>query len=136
MPPKAQSPAMPEKPKRYKMRLVEPNFVPELGGKLASGSVHVVDEDTAIRWLEHGIATQAGNDEQTEQERKREQLRKQLVPLPDDESGVYDAAVLADPGMTPRGRRAPARLKGAGVVNSLSESPDDDDESDQDDEDK
>lgn len=107
---------------RYKMRLKNPEFMEE-HGKLPAGSVVIVDEETAIRWLEKNIAVQAGNDEKTAAEVRRAEIKATLVPVETDDEPAQGASRPTRRG----GRRQglPARLIGAGVVNDLDDVPDD-----------
>lgn len=116
-----------EKKPRFKMKLKDAQYLQEYGGWLTAGAVVIVDEDTAIRWLENDIATQAGKDEQTAQEVRRAALRARLNPVEDDEGDDASQPPVARPATrqpirTPSRRGRPAvapELVGAGVVNSL-----------------
>lgn len=123
---------------RFKMRLKSGTYHADMGGRLPAGAVLVVDEDTAIRWLEMGVAEQAPPDAPTFRQQQRAEIAARLVPLPE---GVYDEAITSESfGPTPtsarprrmskaQGRRVlDPRLAGSGVINNLTDTPDDDDE--------
>lgn len=121
-----------EKKPRYKMRLTNNEFLEEYGGHLAAGDVVIVDEDTAIRWLEKHIAVQAGQNDKTAAEIRREQLRKQLVPVEVDEDEAPHRQPLRSTSRRARATVAP-QLVGAGVVNSLDDVPEEHHDTDEDD---
>ncbi len=135
MPPTGTLTVPPRSP-RYKMRLNDANFLPDHGGKLPAGAVVIVDEETAVRWLENNIAEQAPQGAQTfaqeqrqERESRRQQVRAQLVPIDDDEEDEDPPAAPARRSGRRPVRRGRPTLEGA-AVNTLS---DDDAVSDEDD---
>src|SRR5262245_59993603 len=111
--------------KRFKMRITPATYDQDLGGRLPVDEVVIVDFDTAVRWLEFGIAEQAGDGEQSMREKRRAELAARLTPIADDE---YDsAAEVIRPGRKPARRcraAVPPKLVGAGVINSLDDVPD------------
>lgn len=84
--------------KRFKMRVFQDEFLSEFGGRIPAGSVVPVDEDTAIRWLDKGIAEQAPIDAKTRQEERREELLLELERLEAERErgGVFNAAITRD----------------------------------------
>lgn len=112
------------KVRRFNMRLNDNQYLEEHGGWLKAGDVLTVDEDTAVRWLENNIATQAGPGDKTAKEIKRAALLAKLTPIEVDE----DDEPRRQPIGTPKRRGRPTirpELVGAGVVNSLDETPED-----------
>jgi hypothetical protein len=84
--------------KRFKMRVHQTEFLTEYGGRLPAGSVVPVDEETAIRWIDNGIAEQAPNDAKTRAEERKEEIRAELLRIEAEEArgGVYDAAITRE----------------------------------------
>ena len=136
--------------KRYKMRVLRTTYMVGVSGhsgRFHEGDVVLVDEPTALRWFEHGVAEPAPKDARTVGEinadRRRDEFRRRAEPV----EGVFDAMVsrrdapggqgrsrpdssqerqLMPPQMpvpNRRGRGNP-NLEGAGVINST----DDEDE--------
>lgn len=120
---------------RYKMNLTEGQYIIECGGRLPAGAVVLVDEETAIRWFELGIAEPADPDTPTFAEHVKNQKREAFLANARPVNGVYDQMVsrgqdrqntdpyeLAKPMPVPerrRGRQRPA-LDGAEVVSDPS----------------
>lgn len=133
--------------KRYKMRLSNDEYIVDLGGRLPKGAVVIVDEDTAIRWLENGIAEQAPASAETHRQRQRAEIAARLVPISEadgDRPGVFSSMMGSEPATppvapspTPPSRRSKAsgqaearrkldpKLEGAGVINDPKDAPDD-----------
>lgn len=115
--------------RRFKMRMLRNEFMVDFGGRVPAGSVLVVDEETAIRWLENSIADPAPADALTLQQQKREDIRRRLEASgAETQEGVYNAAITREsfrderigPRPMPRGRRGKASradLDGAEVAN-------------------
>jgi hypothetical protein len=144
MPVMTETPVLQQK-KRFKMRLLDANFIEQYGGWHPKGSVIVVDEDTAIRWLENHIAEQAGRDEKTQKEIRRAELLATLEAVDEDEDEEplpvrrgRPPGRVATPVRQPVGRpkqrmkaTVAPELLGAGVLNSLDDVPEDDTEDDE-----
>lgn len=128
MPVLTEAPA--SKKTKYKMKLVNNEYLEEHGGWCPAGSVLVVDEDTAERWFERHIATPAGRDEKTVREIRREENLKKLqaaaVAADEDDDGPTPFKQPTRP--TTRRARTGAKpdLTGANVINSFDSAPDDD----------
>lgn len=120
---------------RYKMAMHDACYSTELGGRLPAGAVVLVDEPTAIRWFELGIADPAAPDAPTHFEQIRNQKREQFRRLAKPAEGVFDAMVgrgadtsgqntdpypLARPMPVGR-RRGRAALEGAEIVSDPSD---------------
>ena len=84
--------------KRFKMRLKQSEFLSEFGGRIPAGSVVPVDEETAIRWIDNGIAVQAPNDAKTRQEERREEILAELERIEEEQArgGVFNASITRD----------------------------------------
>lgn len=122
--------------RRYKMQIKQHEFMPDRGGHLEAGAVLITDEETALRWMEQGIATPAAADALTHREQKRADLLAELERLEAEgpQPGVYNAAIsrasfydetppperpIMPPAMpNRRGRRDRATLTGAEVMNA------------------
>lgn len=102
--------------KRFKMALLGDNFIadaknPTNNGRYPKGAVLLVDEETAIRWYENGIAEIAPVDAPTFGEirkiQKRDEFLKRAVPA----EGVFDQMVsrqsLNQAAPRPSGQDAP-----------------------------
>lgn len=147
MPPSKQQTAEPESTPgehlpRYKMRLKSSEFMVDFGGRVPAGGVVIVDEATAIRWIETGIAEQVAADTPTfrDQKRKAAASRLQRDQVVDErEAGQFSDMISREP-MPPRmptragkrGARVNPDLAGAGVINDLGDTPDDESDGDED----
>lgn len=97
-----------------RMALLQPNYLPDIKPfRFPVGAVLDVDEDTAIRWREHGVAEPAKQHEQTYKEKRRAEIAAELAALEDDEVPIVtlssDSPMMRrKPGPKPRaGRAAP-----------------------------
>lgn len=141
MPPSKQPTAEPESAPgehlpRYKMRLKSDEFLVDFGGRVPARGVVIVDEPTAVRWIETGIAEQVSADTPTFRDQKRKAaaslLRRDQV-VDEREAGRFSDMISRDP-LPPRmpvragkrGARVNPDLAGAGVINDLADTPDDD----------
>ena len=121
--------ALGKKTVRFKMALVNNEFLEEYGGWCPAGSVLIVDEDTAERWYERGIAKPAATTDKTVREIKRDQNLKRLQAAAVDDDEDAPVSIGKQPvGRTTRRavKHAKPDLAGAGVINSFADSPDDD----------
>lgn len=126
----------------YKMRLKNTEYISEDGiGRVPAGGVVVVDERTATRWQQRGIATPAKDTDKTHKQERREQLLAELETLGDEDEEIrYGASIQREhlglpkemPKPSRRGRPAKSKesptIEGAEVVNDLGDDdPDADD---------
>lgn len=127
------TPALPMR--RYKMQLRQSEFIPDAPVKdkhLPAGAVLAVDEATALRWYERGVADIAPPDAETYGEIEQRNRRAEFFAKAQEAEGVFDRAITrempADPSHTPigpkpmprrgRGDRGHPNMAGAGIVNA------------------
>ncbi len=75
-----------ELPADVRVTLVSTQYLSEHGGRLPAGTVVLVDEPTAKRWLSKGIARPAEETDKTIREQKLaeiERLRAEVEAIPD-----------------------------------------------------
>ena len=87
--------APPENPgKTYRMRLLNAEYLSEFDGRggprLPAGAVVDVDTDTAVRWLDRGIAVQAPQDARTLKDMRRARLLARLEALDAEDDEIED----------------------------------------------
>jgi hypothetical protein len=81
------------KANQYKMKLVNDEYNIDFGGRLPAGAVVLVDEATAVRWYEKGVAEIAPPDEPTYAEEKRRVKRDEFMRRAKPAEGVFDQMV-------------------------------------------
>lgn len=75
-----------ELPADVRVTLVAAQYLSEHGGRLPAGTVVLVDEQTAKRWLDKGIARPSAETDRTIREQKLaeiERLKLELEAIPD-----------------------------------------------------
>lgn len=93
--------------KNIRMTLTATEFLREYGGRLPAGTVVLVDEETAERWREFGIATDSAETDLTLKEQKAAQikaLQAELEAIEEHGSLPVDATRVARAGRKARGR--------------------------------
>lgn len=95
MPPTATPEAPPENTdKTYRMKLLDSQFLSEFEGRggprLPAGAVLDVDTNTAVRWLDRGIAVYASKDATTLKDARRARLLARLEALEAEDDDVQD----------------------------------------------
>lgn len=126
-----QAPAVPKK--RYKMKIHQQEFMvtPSGSKRYPAGAVLLVDEDTAMRWYEHGVADLADPEAETYGEIERRVKREEFAKRARAVEGTFDAMVtrgrsdrdrdaLMPPPMPVPGRKRRRDLEGA-VINDISD---------------
>ena len=123
---------------RYNMMLEQDEFLSDVSGhsgRYPKGAVLTVDEPTAIRWYERGIATIAPPDAKTYGEITRANKREEFLKQAKATEGVFNKAITRDGSTSPahatdgpremprRGRKGGQghpnlRLEGAPVINT------------------
>ena len=97
-----------EQPQDVRMTLNRDEYLSEYGGSLLAGTVVVVDEKTARRWLDKGIARPSEETDKTLAEQKRAELERIQAELAELEavgkSGQYASIVTREGGVPPRRR--------------------------------
>lgn len=96
MPATAEAPTL-EANRKFKMKLVNAEFNIDFGGRLPAGAVVLVDEPTAIRWYERGVAEIADPGEETYAEHHRRVKRDEFLRRARPAEGVFDRAVSLQP---------------------------------------
>lgn len=92
-------------PELHRVTLVNDEYLSEHGGRLKAGTVVLVDDKTARRWLDRGIAVPASETDKTLREQKlaeMERLKAELEALSADES---PAVPVTRPGGVPARER-------------------------------
>ena len=87
--------------KRFKMELVHDNYLVGVSGndgRYPAGSVLLVDEETAVRWYEKGVAEPAPPDAETYGEISRKLKREEFLRRARPVEGTYDAMIRRDAG--------------------------------------
>lgn len=97
-----------ELPQDVRMTLNRDEFLSEYGGSLRAGTVVVVDEKTARRWLDKGIARPSEETDKTLAEQKRAELARLQAEIADIEAagkqGNYASIVTREGGVPARRR--------------------------------
>lgn len=81
--------------RRYKMRVFDNMYTTDFEPKrFPAGAVIPVDRETALRWMENGIAEPVSATEETHRDIKRRELMAQLEALEaNPPKGVYNASL-------------------------------------------
>lgn len=134
MPAPATETAVPNLP-RFKMKLRGDEFNVDLGGRVPAGGVVIVDEATAVRWIEGNIAEQVPASTPTFRDQKRNEAASRLrrdEMVDEREAGRFSDMISREPlpqrmpaRSARRGARVDPNLAGAGVINNLADTPDD-----------
>ena len=77
-----------EAPASHRLTLVNDQYLSEHGGRLKAGTVVLVDDLTARRWLEKGIAVPSSETDKTMREQKlaeMERLKAEIAALEEAE---------------------------------------------------
>lgn len=103
--PTTQAPPPPNR--KYKMKLYNAEFHIDFGGRLPQGAVVLVDEPTAIRWYENGVADMAPPDATTYAEEVRRVKREEFLKRAQPVEGVFDEAITRTGEQRPRDNLMP-----------------------------
>lgn len=94
-----------ELPRDTRMTLVRDEYLSEYDGRLAAGTVVLVDERTARRWLEKGIARPSEETDKTLREQKLaqlERLKAEIDEIPEADPNAISPVVRL--GALPNGK--------------------------------
>lgn len=93
-------------PQNVRMTLNRDEYLSEYGGRLLAGTVVVVDEKTARRWLDKDIARPSEETDKTLAEQKRAELARLKAELEaleaEGKSGNYASIVTREGGVPAR----------------------------------
>lgn len=81
---------------RYKMALNYDEYLADVSGnrgRFPAGAVLLVDEETAVRWYENGVAEPADPDAPTYGEVRKRNKRAEFLKRAKPVAGVYDQAI-------------------------------------------
>lgn len=84
---------------RFKMTLNYDEYLADVSGnrgRFPAGAVLIVDEETAVRWYENGVAEPADPDAPTYGEIRKQNKRAEFLKRAQPVEGVFDRAVTRD----------------------------------------
>lgn len=101
-------------PRTNRLTLVHNEYLSEYDGRLSAGTVVLVDDRTARRWLDKGIAVPSAETDKTLREQKLAELARLQAEI--DAIGSEDMAPVTRAGGAPSEREVlrPRRGTGAG----------------------